>query len=100
MLNYYYMIILVHILNSKNYLLFRNRIKLKMDMSDTIGIDIDSKESRLNKIKKIDSMNATKVKYGCTGTIEKGTEKYKNYRKRNNNATIKCRINKKELPNL
>jgi hypothetical protein len=100
MLNYYFIIVLVHILNSKNYLLFRNKIKLKMDMSDTIDIDFDSLESLLNEILKIDSAILPKVRYGCTGTIQKHTKEYKNWRDRNNEAIKRCRNNKKELPKL
>jgi hypothetical protein len=100
MQNYYFIIVLVHILNSKNYLLFRNKIKLKMDMSDTINIDIDSLESLLNETTKNESMILPKVRYGCTGTIEKDTEEYKKWRDRNNEAIKRCRNNKKELPKL
>ena len=69
-------------------------------MSDTIEIDSDSKESQLNKITKNEPMILPKVRYGCTGTIEKDTEEYRKWRDRNNEAIKRCRNNKKELPIL
>ncbi len=69
-------------------------------MSDPIEVDSDSKESQLNKITKNEPMILPKVRYGCTGTIEKDTEEYRKWRERNNKATFKSRLNKKELPKL